>query len=77
MSDKKNIGFNFQIEASLYLSVDEIWPDGDAPENPTADDVAQVIEQCGGLRAVIRDWDLDQHVSLTIDGNNTMSTVRS
>ncbi len=59
-------GFNFDLQALVWFDLSEIWPDGDAPENPTAADVAKVIEQCGGLRRVLRDWDLDQNLTLTI-----------
>ena len=31
--------FSIHIDIDETLTVDEIWPDGDAPENPTADDV--------------------------------------
>lgn len=38
------------------LSVEEIWPDGDAPENPTAQDVVDRMK--GGSIKVLRDWNL-------------------
>lgn len=46
----------FTVEATL--DEDQIWPDGDAPENPTADDVREVIEAEGGILQVIDDWNL-------------------
>lgn len=36
-----------------HLSVADVWPDGDAPENPTPEDVAAVMRVYGG---VISDW---------------------
>lgn len=50
--------FDFSISCDVSLTVDEIWPDGDAPEDPTVDDVLEVIDKCGGGLRVIRDWDL-------------------
>lgn len=50
--------FSIRIPSDFDLTVDEIWPDGDAPENPTPEDVKKVIEKCGGILTVIRDWDL-------------------
>jgi hypothetical protein len=41
---------------SITLSVSDIWPDGDAPDDPTAEDVAALMEKCGGLHGVLYDW---------------------
>ncbi|CAN5869989.1 hypothetical protein BH24ACT15_BH24ACT15_29970 [soil metagenome] len=35
-------GFTVTIEDQAFLDVADIWPDGDAPDNPT---VADVIDQ--------------------------------
>lgn len=47
---------SYNIEAQF--TVDELWPDGDAPEHPTVEDVHRLIEECGGLERVIDEWDL-------------------
>lgn len=60
--------FEFHISTTKYLDVDEIWPDGDAPENPTREDVIAVIKQCGGPKNVIPDWDLNYDLVLEVDG---------
>ena len=59
-------GFNFSIAADIWLRVEDIWPDGDAPENPTVADVLAVIAKCGGTERVLRDWDLDHELVLTV-----------
>ena len=59
-------GFNFSISADIWLDVSAIWPDGDAPENPTVADVLAVIAESGGAERVIRDWDLDHEIVLTV-----------
>lgn len=51
------------------MSREEMWPDGDAPENPTAEDVADVIRRCGGLRSVVSDWDLLYDARVTVRSN--------
>lgn len=68
--------FTFDLGATIDFDLEDIWCDGDAPENPTAEDVAKVIKECGGLRRVIQDWDLDRDLVLHISGNNTHVTVR-
>jgi hypothetical protein len=58
--------FIFEVQTNHILSVDEIWPDGDAPENPTVEDAKEVfLSYCydhdilGGLE----EWNLaiDKH----------------
>lgn len=51
--------FRLSYTMTADLTVEQIWPDGDAPANPTAKDVERVIEKDGGWGRVIRDWDLD------------------
>lgn len=65
MSEKKQFHFEFTCEATL--SLDEIWPDGDAPENPTAKDVIDIVEKCGGAREVLGDW-FNDDIELTVVG---------
>ena len=52
----------------VTLDEDELWPDGDAPENPTADDVRELIEAEGGIVQVIDDWNLaSRHTGYDVD----------
>ncbi len=57
MSEERR--FQITITADHDLAIDEIWPDGDAPENPTVDDVKRRIQECGGARGLWRDWGFD------------------
>jgi hypothetical protein len=57
--------FRIMIECDVELTVAQLWPDGDAPESPTDDDVLELIEECGGVERVLGDWNLDE--SLTLD----------
>lgn len=56
MSDSTR--FLVSMEADCYLAVEDIWPDGDAPENPTPADVKAVMEKCGRKVRVLDEWEL-------------------
>lgn len=59
----------FYIEittGTVTLTEDEIWPDGDAPKNPTRDDVEKLIRESGPLDRVLRDWSLDLDLQLYV-----------
>ncbi len=43
----------------VVLEVDDIWPDGYAPENPTPEDVVEQMAKCGGGAAIVaKEWNL-------------------
>lgn len=54
------------------LTVDEIWPDGDAPENPTADDVRARIDADGDILSVIDSWNLDPYTEYDVYEDKTV-----
>jgi len=59
--------FNIYLEGpSLEFAIDDIWPDGDAPENPTEEDVADAMRNYGFN--LIRDWNLDDGLEVWING---------
>jgi hypothetical protein len=45
------------------LTEEQIWPDGDGPENATADDVRDLMDD--DVHETLRDWNLD-HRSVTV-----------
>lgn len=54
------IYFNFEWGGEASLTIDEIWPDGGAPENPTTDDViAELRKTADQPRYVADRWNLD------------------
>ena len=67
--------FHFEIRYDVSFSVDEIWPDGDAPEDPTLDDVMAVLKQCGGKRVVLRDWSMDDDLQLYVSDDKGTRNV--
>lgn len=67
--------FHFSISYDVSYSVEEIWPDGDAPENPTLDDVMKVIEKCGGKRRILDDWSMVNDLDLEVSDGKTSKDV--
>lgn len=44
----------FEIEfPPVTLTIEEVWPDGDAPANPTAAQVAELLKRAG-----LAEWNL-------------------
>lgn len=50
--------FKILYELSSTLTEKQLWPDG-APENPTIENVKNLIQDNGGIIRVIDDWNLD------------------
>lgn len=55
--------FLIEVGDEAYLTVEEIWPDGDAPANPTVEDVAAQIKKSSRFNFA-RDWGFEDHVSV-------------
>lgn len=56
------MSFTIHIDGDFVLDLEQIWPDGNAPDEPTAEDVVKVLESCGSLFSVLNDWCLDPRV---------------
>jgi len=41
---------------TMILTEEDVWPDGDGPENPMAKDVAEVMRAYGTRGRVLKDW---------------------
>jgi hypothetical protein len=72
MSDQPT--FIVHIEADIELTVDEIWPEGDAPKHPTAEDVAERMERdelrnMTNKRQVLNDWCLLDDLMVWVEGD--------
>lgn len=61
------VRFTLTYSIMVDFSVDELWPDGDAPENPTADDVEGLIDSCGGWPRIISDWNLNEDATWSVE----------
>lgn len=59
-----------ELRLDEKLSVDQVWPDGDAPETVDAQAVVEAMESCGSKSVVLSDWNLLPDVEVTVvDGN--------
>lgn len=56
--------FTIEVYARVELGIKEIWPDGGAPEDPTVDDVVEVVRKFGPAYSFIRDWSIRPTVSV-------------
>jgi hypothetical protein len=54
------------VDFRSTLTIGDVWPDGDAPENPTSMDVARIvragIDDAGSVAAWLREWNLEDDV---------------
>lgn len=68
MSDGPSI--RIELEFIEDLSVSDVWPDGDQPAIVDAEAVIAVIDRCGGIGRVIRDWGLCKSADVIVRGEN-------
>lgn len=66
MGDKKK-RFVIEFSGEATLSVDQIWPDGNAPENPTVDDVIKAMkDDAHSVDQLLDEWNLDECLSMWV-----------
>ena len=58
------------VELGGDFDCDEIWPDGDWPDNPTVDNVIAMLkkEYTGGAERLVSEWNLTASYRLTVNG---------
>lgn len=59
--------FYVSITADYALTVDDVWPDGDAPGNPTSGNVRELLRAGGDKFRVLSDWGMDDF-DVDVDG---------
>jgi hypothetical protein len=47
---------------AIELTVKEVWPDGDSPDDPTPQDVLDRMKDYSGINTVVGDWLLIQNL---------------
>lgn len=67
MADLSGVTFFFEYSMEFGLGVGDIWPDGDAPENPSIEDVEALIEKDGGKSRIFRLWEFDNDVADSLE----------
>lgn len=63
---KRSHTFLVTISDYIEMTVEDIWPDGDGPENPTDEDVATAMREYGSKQRVLRDWELLNDVTVSV-----------
>ena len=59
--------FCISILIEECMTVDEIWPDGNAPQNPTEEDVRKAFMSCGrNVFQTAEDWGMTQGAELDV-----------
>jgi hypothetical protein len=54
------------VVGSWTFDVDDLWPDGNAPEKITGDAVMDLIEKEGGLVQALEAWNLADDIDVDI-----------
>ena len=54
------------LHADCNMGVPELWPDDDWPDVIDKAAVEDLIENAGGLRAVLRDWNLEDSIEMSV-----------
>lgn len=62
--------FYVSLSGCADIPVRDIWPDGDAPANPTVEDVIALMLKSGSLSRLIDDWNLEVEVVEVEDMTN-------
>jgi hypothetical protein len=69
--------FYVDLHGPAALTVDEVWPDGDAPENPTpADVVAAMRRSAGSAHATVDQWNLLDSIEVSSSAPDPAATFR-
>lgn len=58
---------HFTLRYETQLAIGQLWPDGDAPTDPTAEDVAVLVDRHGGPWAVAWSWNLADRLLIAGD----------
>lgn len=59
--------FFITFSGGTMVRLDEVWPDGDAPESPTSADVIEVMKKSGSKPDLLYDWSLADDLEITVD----------
>jgi hypothetical protein len=67
------------VEADIFFQVADIWPDGDAPREITAETVKAAMEASGRKFRVLDEWNMldDLHVEVFVTQKFTAKTDRA
>lgn len=55
-----------EFSGDVALAIEDIWPDGDAPEEITPEVVAELMRQAGSKMNVLREWALTSELVVRV-----------
>jgi hypothetical protein len=61
-----DIEFRLQWQGEWAFDREAIWPNGDAPKNPTVKDVLASMREEGSLTTLIFEWSLDETLGFVL-----------
>lgn len=64
--------FEVTFSGSFRLAIDEVWPNGDAPEKPTPADVVRKMMKEGSKTRLLDDWNLGDDLTIIVSGAHGM-----
>ena len=64
MTDKT---FTIYYIGETTLSLNAIWPDGNAPKNPTAQDVLDRMQEEGSKIQMLDSWNMQDDILVTVE----------
>lgn len=68
---KKEREFTFYFSGNVTLKESQIWPDGNVPQNPRAEDVISLIEGLyTNIGDLIDDWSLGKDIYCIISSSD-------
>lgn len=65
LTAQDGVSISIELEGYLNLDVEDIWPDGDAPEEVTAEAVAELMRQ-DTKRRTLDDWCLIDELRVAV-----------
>jgi len=71
------MSFTIDFSGSVSLRVSEIWPDGDAPDNPTVEDVMDKMRDCGSKSDLLEDWNIRDYLNISVHDDNPDDAIDS
>lgn len=66
-------GFTVSLSGNVEMSVKEVWPDGDAPDNPTAEDVVEQMKREGTIPRMLENWNLLWDIEVDVTDEDSVA----
>lgn len=68
---------SIDISGSANLDISEVWPDGDAPTNPTVEDVIKVIKSdSSSIGELLSWWSIEDYFDVVVCVGNESKKLK-